>query len=324
MLQLSLNSAIRSPSTVLDIDLLDDLCDPQFIYDHDLDTTTEILQVMLKKQEIYLLPLSKERSPEDKSEKWRAQIIQWFFDVVDHTEHDRSVVSLAVNILDRYVDIKAPSPIQNRRDYSLAAITCLMLGSKLYVSRHTRGCHISIPYILHLAKPATYSKDDIEALELDVLLSIRWLVHPPIVPEYIEHIFHLLPRWERDSMWRRKVIEQSRYAAEVTLMNDALSPKSASIVTMLERFSPARLAVACVWWAIEFGVPEVKENSPTCSVRTVFWRNVVRSLCLSPSDVSIERNCVTQNMLCILHLGIATVGSKIQIEGDRIVRRRIL
>jgi hypothetical protein len=307
---------------VLDTHLIDEFCFPQFIYDRDVDTTAEILQVMLRKQEVYFLPRHQENNKDDRSKKWRAQIIQWFFDVVDHTEHDRSVVSLAVNILDRYVDNKTPSPILNRRDYSLAAITCLMLGSKLYISRYTRGCHISIPYILHLATPATYSKDEIEALERDILDSIRWLVHPPIVPEFIEHIFHLLPRWERDSIWRRKVIEQARYAAEVILINDSMNSHS-SIFPIMETFSPARLAVACVWWAIDFGVPEAKEKNPAYSVRTVFWQNVVHSLRLTPNDVSIERSCVSQNMLFALQPDTTNTGPNIHNGDDRIVRKRI-
>jgi tRNA isopentenyl-2-thiomethyl-A-37 hydroxylase MiaE len=233
----------------------------------------ERLSAMLEKQGVYYDLRSKalvEPSPSPLL-KWRSHMLEWYFEVIDHTEHDRSVAALAVNLLDRYAAAKSAggSGALNQREYSLAAMTSLTLASKLYLSRHNRRSHISISYVLRLAH-GSYTETDVEATERDMLAALNWLVHPPIAPEFIEHLFHLLPRWENDRNVRLQIFEHARYAAELAL------------VSCLPH-EPGRMAYACIL----SGFKDIPRN-----IRNAFVRNVANVMGMTPDVVTSERDCV--------------------------------
>ena len=228
---------------------------------------------MLEKQSLYFECLSASHDdPPGRSHnvKWRGHMLEWYFEVIDHTEHDRSVAALAINFLDRFWAERSIGGELNQRDYSLAAMTCLTLASKLYLSRHNSNCHISINYVLRLAH-GSYSRKDVESSELDLLATLKWLVHPPIVPEFIEYLFHLMPRWENDRVTRITAFEHARYASELAL------------VSCVPHSEPARMAFACIL----SGFQEVPST-----IRNVFVRNVAYAVGLTPEDVTPERESV--------------------------------
>lgn len=198
-------------------------------------------------------------------------MLEWYFEVIDHTEHDRSVAALAVNFLDRFAAAKSIGGQLTQREYSLAAMTCLTLASKLYLSRHNYACHISVNYVLRLAH-GSYTQNDVEASELEVLATLKWMVHPPIVPEFIEYLFHLIPRWENDRAIRTTAFEHARYASELAL------------VSCVPHSEPGRMALACVLSGFQ-DIP--------CAIRNAFVRNVAHAVGLTPEGVARERECVT-------------------------------
>lgn len=202
--------------------------------------------------------------------KWRGRMLEWYFEVIDHTEHDRSVAALAINFLDRFAAAKSIASELTQREYSLAAMTCLTLASKLYLSRHNYSCHISINYVLRLAH-GSYTQTDVEASELDLLATLKWMIHPPIVPEFIEYLFHLVPRWENDRAVRITAFEHARYASELAL------------VSCVPHSEPGRMALACVLSGFQ-DIPS--------TIRNAFVRNVTQAMGLTPEGVVRERECV--------------------------------
>ncbi|KAI2503763.1 Cyclin [Fragilaria crotonensis] len=82
------------------------------------------------------------------------------FEVVDHFEFDREVVSIALSYLDRVVSMKTKHSGEpmHRRDFQLVAVTCLYLAIKLHgkwtrmmdQDANSRSMHLlSSPWSLH-------------------------------------------------------------------------------------------------------------------------------------------------------------------------------
>lgn len=243
----------------------------------------ERLGVMDKKQSIYYDHYDEYRKapPDCNLKKWRTSILEWYFEVVDHVQRDRAVAILAINFMDRFMAAKfgvgGDSEEVSRDIYHLAAMTSLMLASKLYLTtRFDRRCHISTNYILSVSG-GNYTKKQVEDMESEMLFALNWMVHPPIHPEFIEQFFHLMPRWTNDREIRFQIFEHARYAAELVVLSSV--------------GRPAKMAYACILTA--------SKNLPP-AVRAAFVRNVAVAMDLSTDDVLREREFVTDLMRSVL------------------------
>jgi hypothetical protein len=61
------------------------------------------------------------------NEVWREKICEWSYQVVDHFDFSREIVSIAVSYLDRYLSRR---PV-NKKHFQLLAMSCLYLAIKL-------------------------------------------------------------------------------------------------------------------------------------------------------------------------------------------------
>ena len=64
------------------------------------------------------------------NECWRDKICEWSFQVIDHFDFNREIVSISLNYLDRYLSVC----VVNKKKFQLAAVTCLYIALKLYGS----------------------------------------------------------------------------------------------------------------------------------------------------------------------------------------------
>ena len=62
------------------------------------------------------------------NEIWREKICEWSYQVIDHFDFSREVVSVSIHFLDRYLSTR---PV-NEKLFQLAAMTTLYLAIKLY------------------------------------------------------------------------------------------------------------------------------------------------------------------------------------------------
>jgi Cyclin, N-terminal domain/Cyclin, C-terminal domain len=69
------------------------------------------------------------------NEVWRNRVLQWFYDVVDHLSEARSVIYIAVYILDCYVSQKQ---VLDNRTYQLCSLTSLFLACRINGSTSIR------------------------------------------------------------------------------------------------------------------------------------------------------------------------------------------
>lgn len=62
------------------------------------------------------------------NEVWREKICEWSYQVIDHFDFSREVVSISIHFLDRYLATRAV----NKKMFQLAAMTTLFMAIKLY------------------------------------------------------------------------------------------------------------------------------------------------------------------------------------------------
>jgi hypothetical protein len=200
--------------------------------------------------------------PEDESvplEEWRRKICQWSFRVIDHFRLDREVVTLGMNIFDRFLiahpsgsdenvlsrDCICPSCKRSvdSRTYQLAAMTSLYLAVKLHSAgsdeEFNRRRHFKLASFVELSR-GQFASQDLCAMERTVLATLSWKVNSPTPMAFVTYLLNLLmPRREAMPPHSRHnfelvlhvLRELSRYLTElaVCLGSDCTSQKQSQV-----------------------------------------------------------------------------------------------
>ena len=93
------------------------------------------------------------------NEMWREKICEWSFQVIDHFDFSREVVSVSIHYLDRYLATKSV----NKKMFQLAAMTCLFLAIKL----HEPG-KLSMASMIELSR-GYFMVEQMATMELSIL-----------------------------------------------------------------------------------------------------------------------------------------------------------
>ena len=139
---------------------------------------------------------------------WREKICHWTYSVIDHFGLSRKTVAVSINLFDRYLATQG-----NRCDGSLAllvSLTTLYIAIKVHERKK-----IKLSTLAELSRCQFESKD-IEEMEIQILQSLSWFVHPPIVVDFISHLLKFLPAVVPMPA-RKKIFELSRYMAELSI-----------------------------------------------------------------------------------------------------------
>jgi hypothetical protein len=99
------------------------------------------------------------RSSSSINELWREKICEWSYQVIDHFEFSREVVSVSIHYLDRYLATKAV----NKKTFQLAAMTSLFLAIKLY-----EPGRLSMASMIELSR-GYFMVDQMVAMEASIL-----------------------------------------------------------------------------------------------------------------------------------------------------------
>mmetsp|Transcript_49328 Transcript_49328/g.148536 ORF Transcript_49328/g.148536 Transcript_49328/m.148536 type:complete len:434 (-) Transcript_49328:5-1306(-) len=118
----------------------------------------------------------------------RTKMISWCYQVVDHCHMSRETVSIAASYLDRY--LLAPSGLEallDRRTFQLSAMTSLYVALKLF-----EDVNVEPGVMVGLSRGA-YVEEEFVEMELDILMALRWKVHPPTAVGFMGHFLNLFP-----------------------------------------------------------------------------------------------------------------------------------
>lgn len=95
------------------------------------------------------------------NECWRNRIVEWAYQVCDHFDLSREVVSIAMNFLDRFLAKKSV----DKHVFQLAAITCFHVAGKLMLEP---GGKITMETMIELSR-GYFSVEDMKRMELELL-----------------------------------------------------------------------------------------------------------------------------------------------------------
>jgi hypothetical protein len=169
-------------------------------------------------------------------ELWREKICEWCYQVVDHFDFNREVVSVAMSYLDRSLATRTV----NRRIFQLAAMTALYLAIKLYEPGKLR-----MSSIIDLSR-GYFVAEHIGTMELSMLQSLGWHVHPPTPLAFVRDFMRLVSG-EIDPGARHDVNELARFMTELSVCDYWFVTKKpssialASLVNAIELQGPRRV-----------------------------------------------------------------------------------
>lgn len=152
-------------------------------------------------------------------ETCRSKMCEWIFHVIDSTRLQRETASVAMGFLDRFLassSEQAEYAKSNRKEYQLAAMTCLYIAVKIrepfemdaaLMSRLSRGVH---------------SAEEITSLEYNILIALQWKVNGPTPIQFVNHILELLPDSARSAA--PTLYEHSHFQTELAVGDYAFVP----------------------------------------------------------------------------------------------------
>ena len=126
---------------------------------------------------------------------WRSQMCSWAYTAVDTFGHDRSVVAVAFNYLDRYIATGFLSHVKiTSQHFQLLTMTCVYMAVKIMGLSPKK---LSIHSMMDMSR-GFFSAHDFEETELDILDALDWRLNPPtpsllcnLLLEFIEDGFEL-------------------------------------------------------------------------------------------------------------------------------------
>lgn len=201
------------------------------------DPDYDQIRVLLKRESEYLTSIFEEQSIQNvpvmfPNLEWRTKIFEWYYKIVDHFEYDREIVSLAIDILDRYQILSKES--MDAKKYQLSAMTSLYIVIKMncqYSSREAgnRGSRLKLIFSLQQYVSLSrnmFTSQDIEQMEAQMLESLNWKVNPVIPTDYLVKLLSLfkckkamktVAKPEKVQYLLTVVYELSRYLVEIAL-----------------------------------------------------------------------------------------------------------
>jgi len=182
-----------------------------------------------------LKPLSGKRSFSDAStttttttttttninETWREKICEWSYQVADHFDFSREVVSISISFLDRYLSAR----LVDKKEFQLVAMTSLYLAIKLY-----EPTALSMQSMIELSR-GYFTVDQMATMEMAILKVLSWHVHPATSVCLARHFLQLLPS-HLDVSIKHDIIELTRFLTELAVIDYFFVPKSTSFLSL--------------------------------------------------------------------------------------------
>lgn len=155
--------------------------------------------------------------------------------MVDHFDFPRDIVSACMGFLDRYLARHLetnPSGIP-KHAFQLLAMTCLYIAVKLDQPRM-----LSLDTMAHLSR-GTFTKEQMRAMEMDILNKLQWRVHPPTPYTFLSYFMQVMVSNSNScnngkatlaASGTSKIYEMARYFVELSVLDYYFVGKRASTV----------------------------------------------------------------------------------------------
>ena len=262
---------------------MDDIADRLTVMQHQESTSyrgIDYLQLMHQHQDDINIDIDNLNIMEHQQQhvEARSKMCVWCLQLTDICKLSRHAVSRSMNYLDRYIaasmiannDYNASSAqshhLLDKRQYQLAAMTCLYISIKLHEPLAMDAS------LLAEISAGCYTTSEILAMESHILNVLEWKVNGPTVQEYIVYMLGLCnPEWYGyDLTTLRELLDASRFQCELAICDYELSIHCPASV----------VAVSCILNALE----GVEEGCMSCQARFDYMARLWSSLVLLGKD----------------------------------------
>lgn len=142
----------------------------------------------------------------------RSKMVSWCFQVVDFCKFQRETVSIAINYLDRFMATPASSQAHaDRKVFQLAAMTCLYSAVKIHEPEAMD------PKLVSTLSRGTYSPQEVEAMEAQILFALGWRMNPPTALAFVRMYLDILPAGFLTTAQRETAYELSKFQTELAV-----------------------------------------------------------------------------------------------------------
>lgn len=204
------------------------------------------------------------------TEAWRLKMTSWFDQLAESCELSQETLSIATNYLDRYLSVESCCS----QRFQLASVAAIFLASKVEESRPFKTTDFET------LSDGAFTPVHVRFMELELLCTLRWRLHPPTVQSFI----HLLCVLVDDSMDQDAVADAALRFAQQS------RPRIQFV-----QYPPSMIAVASILCALK------TLDVDACIVAD--WMNTVNECCeFCYSSLPRASDLVTRCGLMLIHI----------------------
>lgn len=195
---------------------------------------------------------------------WREKVVQWCYDVADHLDEDRSVVYVAMNILDRFCASTASTRPMDEKMYEVASLSSIFLAVRIAGSGE-----LLLQELISMSRGGITSKD-IVTTGTSIINALSW-EHRILTPiDFVKAMIQLIPSLD-ESPRKQAVLDSASYLIELAVCD-----------VFLSHFKPSCLAVAAMLSALQTNL---------CSEIPVFLETVCQATSIEVDSDEITLLC---------------------------------
>ena len=150
----------------------------------------------------------------------REKMCEWSYRVCDHFHAAREIVAISFSYLDRFIDRCSC----DRTAFKLAAMTTLYMATKIF-----NGRQITISSLAELSR-GEFEMSHIAEMEVIILQTLGWRLHPPTVQCFINELSPLLP--SRNGLVTAAILQRATFFAELALYDYSFVARERSLIAI--------------------------------------------------------------------------------------------
>jgi hypothetical protein len=230
------------------------------------EEASEILAVLCSQQERYRVAInracqgatmqeqdridSSSRDQEDDASlllsRWRRQLLcAWAYRVIDHLGLPRDTVALAFNYTDRFMALH-PACAASEPHLKLAVTASIFIACKTYHNAALEGGSKKLLEMLEMVSRGELTESMILKMEMVLLRTMRFLVHPPLPYHFVHHLLKLpaaqsLSNGELQQADLQLMQETAQYFTEIAVLETLLVDVPPSLVAAAALFNAAKI-----------------------------------------------------------------------------------
>jgi len=122
-------------------------------------------------------------------ESCRLAMLDWLATVANTLDFSKDTVWIAMSLFDRFAACKDKTGgvLKTKKSFQLAAIVAFYTAAKIY-----EPVTFSVDTLVKICR-GTYTKSDVESMELEMLQALEWRVSSPQPIDFVRQILQLFP-----------------------------------------------------------------------------------------------------------------------------------